>query len=96
MKMTFEFNEELQTITLKYDKFMMQVTETEDSWNRFFVITSGGLRKPFYSDYNFNEEREYHTERWLFKVAYEYFEMKRTRSEKLKAIAETELEEITD
>lgn len=99
MKLTFDFNEVMNTAVAHAAGFTVQVTETDQTWEKFMVVTSSGIRGTFASTYGFenhNKPEPTDTEIWLFKVAYEFFEMKRTRLEKQLAENESKLEEIAE
>jgi hypothetical protein len=77
MKMTMEFNEELQIMVLKAEKITIQVTKLEKSYDNYIVITSTGIRKSVSSTWDFEHYTPNATdiEKYLFKVAYEYYEV---------------------
>lgn len=95
-KMTFKFDETLNTAYLELGKLALVVTETDENWSRYFVVSNTGIRKSFYDAYDFKGSINNDELQWLMQTAVAFFEMKRTRLEKSKAESETDLEEITE
>lgn len=93
MKMTFEFNEQMNQATMKSGETTVQVTETEDNWDRFFVVSNHGIRINTHDVWNLKQKCNHYPTLWMFKCAYEFFETERTRKEEMLSDSTPKLEE---
>jgi hypothetical protein len=96
MKMTLEYNDQMNMVCVEAEGIEVRVIDTESQWDRYFIVSSNGIRKSFGNPWSFEDDKEAtDTEKWLFKCAYGFFAMKHARLEKQKAENEQNEVEIT-
>jgi hypothetical protein len=94
MKMTLEYNDQFGMVSVAAEGIELRVIDTNNSWDKYFVVSDTGIRRAFYNDYSFeNESGASDTEIFLFKTAYNFLEMKNARLQKLEEQKALELEE---
>lgn len=95
MQLTMEFNDQFGMVCIAAEGVEMRIIETEENWNRYFVASSTGLRKSFSGSWDFeNSSGGSDIEIYLFKVAYDFLELKRTRLEKPQDVSNEDYPQI--
>lgn len=97
MKLTMEFNDQFGMVCIAAEGVEMRIVETNNTYDQYFVTSTSGIRKAFSGNWDFeNYSNGSDTEIYLFKVAYDFLQLKRTRLEKPQTDSEPNLEEITE
>lgn len=94
MKMTLEYSDIYQMIVAKAGEITVHVIPGAGFSGNYAVRSSTGLQANVYTPWELNEMPATPVEKWLFKCAYEFWEIENTRLQEPQDVSDADYPQI--